>query len=117
MKNLTRIWRYLADYKGSLSLYFLCSILAAACAVLSIGLLIPILNVLFFSEAASPGKSATLNDQLLTAAQQLAHTSDKLSILGIICIIVVVFTVLKNLFSFLAISILLPVRHAIVPAQ
>jgi ABC-type multidrug transport system fused ATPase/permease subunit len=115
MKNLTRIWRYIAEYKGSMALYLLCSILASACALISIGLLLPILNVLFLPQAPSaPDSKGGLNDWLLTAAQQVAGSTDTLSILGVICIVVVVFTLLKNLFGFLAISILLPVRHGIV---
>jgi ABC-type multidrug transport system fused ATPase/permease subunit len=96
-----------------MGLYFLCSILAAACAVLSIGLLMPILSVLFFGQSGA-ANGTSWSDKLLRLSQWLAGTTDKLSILGVICIVVVVATVLKNLFSFLAISILLPVRHAIV---
>lgn len=114
MKRFTRLWRYIAEYKGSLVLYFLCSVLAAASAVISIGLLIPILQVLFYAQPVSAGKAAGLESQLLAFAQQITGTKDTLSILGVICVVVVVFTVLKNLFSFLAISILLPVRHSII---
>ncbi len=115
MKNFRRIWRYIAEYKGSLALYFLCTILASAFAVFSIGLLLPILTVLFLpQQAAQAGSEPTLTDRILSFAQQIAGTNDVLSILGVVCIVVVVFTVLKNLFGFLAISILLPVRHSIV---
>jgi ABC-type multidrug transport system fused ATPase/permease subunit len=88
-------------------------VLAAACAVLSIGLLLPILNVLFL-EKPGTSSSDSINGFLLKTAQSIAGTTDTLSILGVICIVVVVFTLLKNLFSFIAISILLPVRHSII---
>jgi len=114
MKNLTRIFRYLKGYTSSLGLYTLCTILASASAVLSIGLLMPILSVLFFNDNTHPNSGTSLQDQLLVFAQKLAGTNDKLSILGIICVIVVIFTLLKNLFSFLAISVLLPMRHGVV---
>jgi ABC-type multidrug transport system fused ATPase/permease subunit len=113
MKRFTRLWRYIAEYKGSLVLYFLCSVLSAACAVLSIGLLLPILNVLFL-EKPGAADSTSFNRRLLGIIRDLAGTADTLSMLGVICVIVVIFTVLKNLFSFLAISILLPVRHNII---
>lgn len=112
MKNLRRILGYLSAYKGSLGLYFLFSVLSAASAVMSIGLLLPILNVLFLPQVGGSGN--TFNDKLLAGAQYVAQSKDTLSILGVICLVVVLFTVLKNLFTFLAISILLPVRHAIV---
>lgn len=112
MKNLRRILRYLSVYKGSLALYFLFSVLSAASAVMSIGLLLPLLNVLFLPQNGSLGNS--FNDKLLAGAQYIANSKDTLSILGIICLVVVLFTVLKNLFSYTAVSILLPVRHAIV---
>ncbi len=117
MKNMSRIWRYLRAYKGSLFLYLICTLLASAFAVVSIGLIMPVLNVLFLPGGPAAGLagigtgwSAKLMGQVL----KLADSGDKLSLLGIICIVVVVFTLLKNLFSFLAISILLPVRHGIV---
>jgi len=97
-----------------MALYFLCTVLSSAFAVISISLLIPILNVLFFGQETGDDKGASQMDRLLHFAQEVAGTNDKLSILGIICIVVVIATVLKNLFSFLAISILLPVRHGIV---
>lgn len=112
MKNLQRILHYLAAYKASLILYFLFSVLSAASAVMSIGLLLPILNVLFLPQNGGSGN--TFNDKLLEAAQYLAQSKDTLSILGVICCVIVLFTILKNLFSYLAISILLPVRHAII---
>src|SRR4051812_24130852 len=102
MKNLSRIWRYIAEYRGSMALYFLCTILSSGFAVMSMSFVIPILNVLFFGREKGSGASGNWMDQLLDTVQKVAGTDDKLSILGIICIIVVIATLLKNLFSFLA---------------
>ena len=47
MKKLSRILRYLADYKGTVALYFLFSLLAVVFALFSLGMLAPVLQVLF----------------------------------------------------------------------
>ncbi len=116
MKNLTRIWRYLGDYKGSIALYVLCSILAALFSVVSISMLMPAMNLLFLSKGPAPALAgdASLPDRLLWYAQQQASGTDKMSLLGIICIAIIVFVVLKNLFAYLAIYVLLPVRHSMI---
>jgi len=115
MKNLSRIWRYLRAYKGSLLLYVICTLIASASAVVSIGLLMPVLNVLFLEGGAAAALSGTgFFSGLLNSALKLIDSGDKASVLGMVCGIVVASTLLKNLFTFLSISILIPVRHAIV---
>lgn len=117
MKNLSRIWRYIKNYKGSLGLYLICTLLASACAVVSLGLITPVLNVLFMPGGGAIGSAlggSGWTAELMKKALNLADSGDKLSILGVICVVVVVFTLLKNVFSFLAINVLLPVRHGIV---
>jgi ABC-type multidrug transport system fused ATPase/permease subunit len=116
MKSMTRILRYLLDYKGSLALYFLFSLLAACFSTVSLGMLAPVLNILFRGDKLEPPKpSAGMFDQLIYQLKAtLLSGNDKVHTLAIICGMVVAFIVLKNLFLYLAINILLPVRHAMV---
>lgn len=116
MKNLTRIWRYLSDYKGSMALYFLCTVLSAAFGAASISLLAPVLDVLFRGNAlkALPENANFFEKGLYEFKALLLANSDKAQTLGIICAIIVTAVILKNVFLYTAINILLPVRHAMV---
>lgn len=116
MKNLTRIWRYLSDYKGSMALYFLCTVLSAAFGAASISLLAPVLNVLFRGEQmeALKANANVFEKALFEFKMLLLSNGDKLQTLGMICATIVTAIVLKNVFLYTAINILLPVRHAMV---
>lgn len=116
MKNLTRIWRYLSDYKGSMALYFLCTVLSAAFGAASISLLAPVLNVLFRGEQmeALKANANVFEKGLYEFKMLLLSNGDKLQTLGMICATIVTAIVLKNVFLYTAINILLPVRHAMV---
>lgn len=116
MKNLSRILRYLRDYKLSILLYFCTSMMAAFFSVVSIGMLAPVLNVLFTGGALEPVKpGAGLWEQFMhTFRTTLLSGGDKMHALGLICITIVAFVFLKNIFLYTAINILLPVRHSLV---
>ncbi len=116
MKSMTRLWRYLSDYKLSILLYFLCSLLAAVFSTVSLGMLAPVLNILFRGDKLeAPKANAGMFDQIIYSLKStLLSGNDKVHTLAIICGMVVVFIVLKNLFLYLAINILLPVRHSMV---
>lgn len=116
MKNLNRIWRYLSHYKGSMALYFFCTLLSAAFGAASISLLAPVLDVLFRGQQlkALPANANVFEKGLYEFKTLLLANADKLQTLGIICGIIVVSIVLKNVFLYTAINILLPVRHGMV---
>jgi len=116
VSSLTRIFRYLRDYRGSLAGYVLCSLMGVVFSVVSIGMLAPVLNVLFRGESLSPLEpDAGFADRAVHSfnAFLLART-DKVETLAIICGVVVLFIVLKNLFLYSAVAILLPVRHSLI---
>ncbi len=116
MKSLTRLLRYLRDYRAAFAGYVLCSLLSVVFSVVSIGMLAPVLNVLFRGEALAPLKT---NPTFLDRAAYgfnafLLDRPDKLQTLLLICGAVVLFVVLKNVFLYAAVSILLPVRHSLI---
>lgn len=116
MKSLSRLLRYLRDYRASFAGYVLCSLLSVAFSVVSIGMLIPVLDVLFGEEGLEPLKAnPTLIDRAIYHFNSfLLAQPDKVQTLMLVCAAVVVFVVLKNVFLYAAISILLPVRHSLV---
>ena len=116
MKNLGRIWRYLHDYIGSLVGYLICTLLASAFGAASIGMLAPMLNVLFRGERMEVPKpnagwfTTTMYDLKLLL---LSGSSPAQTLLAICGILIVAIT-LKNIFLYSAASILIPLRHDII---
>ena len=47
MKKISKILRYMGDYKGRIALYFSSTLLSVIFSVLSLGMLSPILTVIF----------------------------------------------------------------------
>ena len=122
MKKISRLLNYLADYKGKIGLYFLFNLLSILFGLFSFTLIIPVLNVLFntMPAASTPTKVASANalhtgiiDQAKAFFNSFLLHQDKLTTLAYICIIIVVFTFLKNLFLYLAVYILNPLRNAV----
>ncbi|MBS1616327.1 MAG: ABC transporter ATP-binding protein [Bacteroidetes bacterium] len=116
MKNFRRIWRYISGYNSAITGYFVCSMLSVVFSLISIGMLIPVLNVLFKDEALKPLKP---NPGFIDRVGHLVNEwllagGDKVRTLAIICGIVVLFTVLKNVFLYLSYYILIPVRHSVI---
>lgn len=116
MSSLTRIWRYLGDYRGSIAGYVVCSLLGVVFSVASISMLSTVLNVLFKGEPPANLKAdASFVDRATHQFNTfLLARPDKITTLALICGAIVVFVVLKNFFLYSAISILLPVRHSLI---
>lgn len=114
MKNIKRLLHYIADYKGSIFLYFLFSLLAVLFSVFSMASLMPVLQVLF-SDAEQPIAKAnpSLSEQLNAYIFGLIEQHGAVQTLAMICITIVVFVSLKNLFIYLSIYLLAPLRNAI----
>lgn len=114
MKNISRVLRYLADYKGKVALYFLCSILSALFATATLAMLGPVLQVLFKGEGAPVAvKRTDLLGRLTSYINEQTLMHSKLDVLLFICIAVVLFTLLKNLFFYLSAYLLNPIRNAV----
>lgn len=113
MKKLSRLLRYLADYKGQIALYVIASLLATVFALGSFGLLAPVLQVLFKVGAPANSDGTDLISRATGFVQQLVAEYGNFRTLIIVCITVVVFTIMKNLFLYVAQYILNPLRNAV----
>ncbi len=118
MKKISRLLTYLADYKGKIALYFMFNLFSILFGLLSLTMLVPVLKVLFENNAAQPvvAKAAPATgfiDHYIEMFKNLILSQDRVTALAYICIIVVVFTILKNLFLYLALYILNPLRNAV----
>ncbi len=119
MKKISRLLRYLADYKGKIALYFGSNLLGILFGVLSITMIGPVLQVLFRNDQpgapAMPVVAAPKNafSNVTEIINGIIATQGKLTALAWVCVIVVVFTILKNLFIYISVYILNPLRNAV----
>jgi ABC-type multidrug transport system fused ATPase/permease subunit len=112
MKNLSKLLRYLGDYKGRIALYFVTILLSVVFALFSFGMLWPVLQVLFVGRqeiATASNMVAKVTDYV----NRVILEYDKSTALTYAVLIVVAFTILKNLFIYLSLRILNPVRNSI----
>lgn len=116
MKNLGRIWKYIRHYTGYIFSYLLCVLLASVFGAASIGMLAPVLNVLFRGEKLQGlAEGASWFDRLIYSFKvTLLSGGDPTRTLLAICVTIVVSIVLKNAFHYLGMVILLPVRNGII---
>jgi subfamily B ATP-binding cassette protein MsbA len=102
------------DYKGQIALYSIASILAVVFSLLALTMLGPVLQVLFNEGQQQTHSSATsIFGFINTHIQSIIAQNGKLTALAYVCITVVIFIFLKNLFLYIAIYILNPIRNAV----
>jgi subfamily B ATP-binding cassette protein MsbA len=112
MKNLSKMMRYLGDYKAQIALYFTTILLSILFALFSFGMLWPVLQVLFVGKQEI-STSRSLVGNVTEYVNNIILQQDKLTALTYAVIIVVLFTVLKNLFIYFSLRILNPIRNSI----
>lgn len=119
MKNLRIIFKYIWPYKRLVSAYFSFNILSSVFSVLSLGLLSPFLLLLFKKEDAlkslgsGSGSLSHLNPVNALKGwlyDLINQPNGDIKALGIICIIVLLSVILKNLFLYLSMYYLTPIR-------
>lgn len=116
MKQYARIFQYLKDFKGKIFLYFLFTLLSIVFSIVSIGMLMPFLQLIFVdngtgitSESSNPVIQA-VNTFLYESVQSRGKTAT----LGFICLLMISFIILKNLFLYLSYYVLNPLKNKIV---
>ena len=112
MKKYARIFRYIGGYKKEVFLYFLFIILSIVFSIISLGMLMPFLELIFYgSESGSSDVLkqssnpvvATIRNFLLTSFKTGDGVNNKIEMLGLICVLIIVSILLKNLFLYLII--------------
>src|SRR5215831_4296883 len=120
MRSLSTIFQYIKRYPLLVGLYFFFNILSALFSLVSLVMLAPFLQVIF-------KVTDTVNNQITSRfaigpigkfydwLTQLINTDDgKVKALAAICTVVVFAIVLKNLFAYLALYVLNPIRNSII---
>lgn len=119
MKSLRTIFRYVSKYPKLIFTYFGFNILSNLFSVVSLGLLSPFLFLIFKKENTLGNLTATagfhpMNQFKLWMFNMIQGPGGETKALGVICILIVIFILLKNLFLYLSIYVLTPIRNLIV---
>ena len=121
MKKFARLFKYLKDLKLSIALYIGLTILSVAFSIVSIGMLIPFLNLLFYPKElvyTLPRGPLTDSKVLIPTFKyyltKIIVSHSMLYAMGIICMIILVSIALKNFFLYLTYYILAPMRNGLV---
>lgn len=121
MGSLLTIFKYLRKYPRLVVLYFSSNILSSLFGVVSLALVSPFLMVLFrqgsaFSFIPQKGLSAwnPLNDLKARLFELVNVPGGNVKALLFICIVVFIAIVFKNLFTYLSMYLLNPIRNGII---
>jgi subfamily B ATP-binding cassette protein MsbA len=120
MKKISRLLKYLADYKGKIALYFTANLLSILFGLLSVLMLTQVLQILFQTSnnsGAAPARAGAISLNVVQRAMAWANNiilhADKLTALAYVCVAITIFTILKNLFLYISLYILNPLRNAV----
>ncbi len=119
MKSLKVIFSYIRRYPKLVSLYFVLNLLSSFFSLLSLSLLAPFLTLIFGVQ--SPGQSMgsfrvgkAMDSFYAYLTQLISSDEGKVKALAILCTIVVIAIMLKNLFLYSALYVLTPIRNRII---
>lgn len=117
MKSLKTIFKYIKNYPGLVTAYFSFNILSAIFSVISLGFLAPFLMLIFkqgdmLKNVGNKGFNP-INEFKEYIAAMVEEPGGGLRALLLICAIIFVAIVLKNLFAYLSMYYLNPIRNRI----
>jgi subfamily B ATP-binding cassette protein MsbA len=113
------MFKYLKSYNTNLALYFFNIVLSILFSMISLSMLAPFLQILFGKSAAvSEAPSLALSMESILAylrftISNIIQTKGPLNALAFICITIITTIFFKNLFLYLALRFLAPIRNGI----
>lgn len=118
MKRAGKLFSYLKDFRLQVVQFCITTLLAVVFGLFSFTMLAPVLQVLFGTGTTPVADSKTkgglnIAGYITQWINDFVAQHDKLTSLTYIVITVVVFTILKNLFIYLSLNILNPIRYAL----
>jgi subfamily B ATP-binding cassette protein MsbA len=115
MKKFSVILQYLSRYRGKIVVYMIFNVLSIVFGLISLGMLSPFLSILFANDAGK-GQPLTINTNAIGGLKdvlaEVVRHSDKSTALLVICLLIIVSTLLKNLFYYWSSYISSPIRSA-----
>jgi subfamily B ATP-binding cassette protein MsbA len=116
MRKYSRIFNYLKAYKGKIALYFLFIILSILFSIVSLGMLSPFFDLIFKGDES--GLPKTTDNPLTNYVRELLVSQtgslDPKGALAIICVVIVISILFKNVFLYLSFYVLNPLKNKIV---
>jgi ATP-binding cassette, subfamily B, bacterial MsbA len=120
MKSLKTIFKYVKNYPGLVTAYFGFNILSAVFGIVSLGMLSPFLMLIFKqgdslqAVTGKPGESTNILSTLKEKLAALMQTEGgDVKALLILCLVIFGAIVLKNIFAYLSMYFLNPIRNHI----
>jgi subfamily B ATP-binding cassette protein MsbA len=120
MRSLGTVFHYIKRYPALLSLYFFLNILSTVFALMSLVMLAPFLQVIFNvaqntnSQITSRFSVGPINAFYKWLTELVNSDEGKIKALAAICVVVLVSIILKNIFGYLALYVLNPIRNNII---
>ena len=120
MKSLPIIYSYIRRYPKLVSLYFVLNLLASIFSLMSLTLLAPFFSLIFGMGGQDKLLGSRFNLGSITSnfyayLTHLVQTPEgKIQALGILCTVVVFSILLKNVFLYLSLYVLTPIRNRII---
>jgi len=113
MKNIFRIFKYIHIPKNKLALYLFYTILATLFSLLSINALAPFMNIIFKADSGLPAAQTKSLGRFNDFFQLLINNNGPLYALGVICLVMIVSILFKNVFVYLSLYVSTPLRSKI----
>jgi subfamily B ATP-binding cassette protein MsbA len=123
MKKYSRLFKYLGFYKGNIVLYFFFSILSIVFSLVSLATLPFFLHLIFSTSKVvlnKPNGIYSSNDLIQYINFEISNlirshgANGPVLALGLICIVVILTVLFKNLFLYLSFYVLTPVKNSVV---
>lgn len=120
MKSLPIIYSYIRRYPKLVSLYFVLNLMASFFSLMSLTLLAPFFSLIFGMGGQDKLLGSRFNLGSITSnfyayLTHLVQTPEgKIQALGILCTVVVFAILLKNMFLYLSLYVLTPIRNRII---
>lgn len=118
MRQYSRVFKYIVQYKTDAFLYILFIVLSIIFSLASLGMLFPFLELIFNQANTGLPSVAKSSNSAITYVRNFLEQNKKthgpVVTLGLICILIIITTFLKNVFLYLAYYILNPLKNKIV---
>lgn len=117
MKKFQRIFNYLGHYKTKLFSYTLFTILGTLFGIISIGMLSPFLTLIIGDDKSSVKnllESKSSMKFIIVYLNNEVENHGQFAAIAVVCIIIILSTVLKNVFIYLSNIISAPIRSSII---
>ncbi|HZE85816.1 MAG TPA: ABC transporter ATP-binding protein, partial [Puia sp.] len=116
MKKFSRILQYISKYRGKLLVYLLFTLLSTLFGLISLGMLSPFMEILFKNGGDAAQRTGTIHTNAVGSLKGIIEVviqrEGPVAALIVVCILIILSTILKNLFLYWSYYISSPIRSA-----